>query len=121
MQISDREASIVLGATLMHWGVPFRVASKRELSDHEQDLVDQALEKIVAVRDAQPELLLHEIHLSHSEIALLADVVHNCLEECGNDPVELRLELKTGERQEVEAVVAHLQSCLPSADAASRQ
>jgi hypothetical protein len=32
IQFSDKEASILLGATLMHWRVPFPFASKHELN-----------------------------------------------------------------------------------------
>ena len=121
MQISDREASILLGATLMHWGVPFHSAIKRELSDHQRALVDQASDKLMAAR-ALPQPSQHcVVDLSESETALLVEVVQNCLDECGNDPVELRLELKTGERQEVKALIARLQSFLPSAESASRR
>jgi hypothetical protein len=114
MQISDRETSILLGATLMHWGVPFRFVAKRELSEHQQDLVDQASEKIRAARGLQPRSQFHEVPLVDPEIDLLVEIVHNCLDECGNDPVELRLELQTSERQEVETLIARLRYSLRS-------
>ena len=115
MQISDREASILLGATLMHWGVPFHCTAKRELSEHHQDILDQASEKLRAARGLHQLSQLDEVHLSAAEIDLLAKVLQNCLDECGNDPVELRLELQTSERQEVETLIAHLRSSLRSA------
>ena len=111
IQLSDREASILLGATLMHWGVPFRSVSKRQMTDHQQAIVDQASDKLIALREAhqrsEPREGL-EVHLSDQEIALLVGVVDDCLGECGNDPTELSLELKTRDRQEVETLLGRL-------------
>ena len=121
MQISDRETSILLGATLMHWGVPFHSAAKRELSDHQKELADQASDKLIAARAVQTPSPFRVVDLSDSEIALLVEIVHNCVEECGNNSIDLRLHLQAGDRREVEALIAHLQSCLPSAESASRQ
>lgn len=112
MQFFDREASILLGATLMHWGVPFRAASKREFTGHQQAIIDQASDKLIAVRDAHLQARPEEIGLSDSEIALLAEVLDDCVKECGNDPVELRLQLHTGERREAEMLMERLRSLL---------
>jgi hypothetical protein len=108
LRLSDHEASILLGATLMHWGVPFRFADKRALTEQQQVIVDQAAEKLIAVRGTPQTPPLEEIDLSETEIALLAEVVDNCLEECGSDAVELRLQLNAGERREVEALLERL-------------
>jgi hypothetical protein len=105
LQLSDRDASILLGAALMHWGVPFRFTTKRALTDHQQSIVDAACDKL-RESPRQP--------LSDAEAALLADVVENCLEECGNDPVELRLQLKTGERREADSLLQRLRASLQS-------
>ena len=94
MQLSDREASILLGATLMHWGVPFRCACRRQLTDHQQAIVDEASEKLMALREAQRRSPLQgaqAVHLSDEELALLVGVVDDCLAECGDDPTELSL------------------------------
>jgi hypothetical protein len=111
LQLSDREASILLGATLMHWGVPFRSAAKRELAIQQQAIVDEASEKLIALRESYLRLQLQEVQgvpLSAHEIALLIDVVEDCLAECGNDATELSLQLKTSQRQEVEALVRRM-------------
>ena len=111
LQLSDREASILLGATLMHWGVPFRRAAKRELTDRQQAIVDEASEKLIALRESYLRLQLQEVHgvpLSAHEIGLLIEVIEDCLAECGNDATELSLQLKTSERQEVEALVRRM-------------
>ncbi len=113
LQLSDQEASILLGASLMHWGVPFRFASKHGLTDQQQAVVDQAAEKLIAFRAAPQTPPLGEIDLSETQMALLADLVDNCLEECGSDAVELRLQLKTGERREIEALLERLRSRQP--------
>jgi hypothetical protein len=111
LPLSDREASILLGATLMHWGVPFRSAAKRELTDQQQAIVDAASEKLIALREAHQRPRLQEVQgvpLSDQEIALLVRVVDDCLGECGNDPTELRLQLKTSERTEIEALLGRM-------------
>ena len=110
MQFSDREASILLGATLMHWGVPFRFASKRKFSDDQQFAVDQASDKLIALRQAHVDSQSLEIDLSATEIALLVDVVENCVKECGNDAVELRLQLHADEPREVEMLIERMRS-----------
>jgi hypothetical protein len=110
MQFSDREASILLGATLMHWGVPFRFAAKRNLTDDQQLAIDQASDKLIALRQAQLHSQSLEIDLSAMEIALLVDVVEDCIKECGNDAVELRLQLHADGPAEVEALLERMRS-----------
>src|SRR5438445_4470174 len=112
LQLSDREASILLGATLMHWGVPFRHAAKRELTEPQQAIVDAASENLITLREAGLRPLpqvVQEVPLSDQELALLIEVVEDCLAECGSDSIELNLQLKTSERREVEALVKRLQ------------
>lgn len=110
LQLSDHDASILLGAALMHWGVPFRFVSKRELTDHQQVIVDAASDKLRSSRGSHQSAPA----LTDSEIALLIDVVENCLEECGNDAVELRVQMKAGDRREVEELLNRMRSSLPS-------
>lgn len=115
IRLSNREASILLGATLMHWGVPFRVAARRELTELQQALVDEASDKLVGLRETYqrpqpPES--QEVHLSDQEAALLIAVVEDCLNECGGDRTELSLQLKTNERQEVETLLERMRTPL---------
>jgi hypothetical protein len=105
----------------MHWGVPFRGTTKRELTDSQQAIVDAASAKIIALRETylRPQLQeVQDVSLTGHEIALLIDIVEDRLAECGNDATELRLQLNTGERQEVEALVRRLrhsiQTCVKS-------
>ena len=83
----------------MHWGVPFRLTRKRELTEDQQMLIDQASEKLVSLREAKTHP--GDVELSESERTLLAAVAEDCLKECTNDPTELRLELKTDQPPEV--------------------
>jgi hypothetical protein len=108
IRLSDKEASILLGATLMHWGVPFRKATKHELTGDKQALVDEASDRLIGLRDAWQ--LSHvqegqEVYFSDQEAALLIAVVEDCLKECGNDPIELNLQLKTRERNDIETLL----------------
>ena len=109
IHFSDREASILLGATLMHWGVPFRAVARQELSEQQQALVDEASDKLIGAAGDLSTLPSPGMPKKkfNSRIArpLLITVVEDCLNECGNDPTELRLQLRTGERQEVESLL----------------
>ena len=49
--LSDKEADILLGATLVHWGVPFHTAVKREFTEDQQATVDAASTKLIAWRE----------------------------------------------------------------------
>jgi hypothetical protein len=117
LRFSDSDASIVLGATLMHWGVPFRRAARHELTEHQQGVVDQASEKFISLKDS---FLTYagqndqEVLLSDEEAALLIEVVQDCLNECGSDESELRLQLKTSERHRVEILLERLRVALVS-------
>jgi hypothetical protein len=111
IRLSDREASILLGATLMHWGVPFHTAAKRELTEDQQAIVDEASDKLIGLRETYQRSQVQtsqEVHLSDEETAFLIAVVEDCLNECGNDPTELRLQLKTSEGKEVETLLERL-------------
>lgn len=114
--LSDKDAAILLGATLMHWGVPFHNAVKRELTEDQQATVDAASTKLIAWREEQqrdPVRPGQGIPLSESEITLLIEVVEDCLAECANDATELSLHLKTSAREEVETLASRLRHYLP--------
>lgn len=111
LELCDREASILTGATLMHWRVPFHSAPKRELTVQEQEIVEAASEKLRSLHQAYLRPQLQEVlsvPLSDQELALLIEVVEDCLAECGSDSTELRLQLNTSEPKEVEALVKRL-------------
>src|SRR5262245_30034804 len=107
IRFSDQEAAILLGATLMHWGVPFRHAPRRPLTQEEQTLVDQASDKLIHLREQYQKSIqdVQEIQLTDQEGALLVHVVEDCLNECGNDSTELSLQMKTNAPREVEALL----------------
>jgi hypothetical protein len=117
IQFSDKEASILLGATLMHWGVPFHSAAKRDLTEHQQGIVDEASEKLITLRETcqrTPVREGQELLLSGEESTLLIAVVEDCLNECGSDATELSLQLKTSERSEVETLLERMRASLGS-------
>jgi hypothetical protein len=114
--LSDSEAAILLGATLMHWGIPFRTAAKRDMTDDQQATVDAASMKLIALRKEYQGPRFQTVlgaTLSDHEVALLIEVVEDCLAECGNDATELSLQLKTNSRQEVESLVGRLRRSIP--------
>ncbi|MBY0524579.1 MAG: hypothetical protein K2R98_14340 [Gemmataceae bacterium] len=116
IQLSDKEVAILLGATLMHWGVPFHSITKRELTDDQQVIVDAASDRLIAWREAhQGHGVLNgqEIPLSDYETVLLIEVVEDCLAECGNDATDLSLHLKASARHEVETLASRLRHSLP--------
>jgi len=99
----------------MHWGVPFRTTPRRELTEQQQAIVDETSDRLIGLREAYqrcPAEDLLELVLSHQEAALLIAVVEDCLRECGRDPTELRLQLKTSDRQAVEDLLERLRQCL---------
>jgi hypothetical protein len=115
MRFSDKEASILLGATLMHWGVPFRSAAKRDLTEHQQAIVDVASEKLISLRETCQRTQVQkgqEVVLSGEEAALLIALVEDCLNECGSDATELSLQLKTSDRSDVETLLERMRAYL---------
>ena len=115
MTLTDKEASILLGATLMHWGVPFHAVPRRKLTDHQQTIVDEASEMLIGIRESSRQSQGQEaleVGLSDEAIGLLIAVVEDCLNECGMDVTELRLQLKTSESQEVEALLERMRRSL---------
>jgi hypothetical protein len=117
IRLSDKEASILLGATLMHWGVPFRNTAKHELTEPQQAMVDEASDRLIGLREGyqrRPDQETQEVVLSEQEVALLIAVVEDCIDECGSDPTELSLQLKTSERNEVETLLERIRASLGS-------
>jgi hypothetical protein len=111
IKIKNKEADILLGATLMHWGVPFRFTTKLELTENQQNIIEAASDKLISLRELYHETKNFEgceADLSAQEIALLAEVGRACLAECGNDLVELELQLKTRSKSEVESLLSRL-------------
>jgi hypothetical protein len=115
IRLSDLETSVLLGATLMHWGVPFRKTTRRELSEHQQAIIDAASDKLIGLREAQQRNRSQEpaeVNLSEEEAGLLIAVVEDCLNECGSDRTELRLQLKTSDHNDVERLLARIRASL---------
>jgi hypothetical protein len=97
----------------MHWGIPFRRAAKRELSNEQQATMDAASERLMAIQQSRSNVAI-SIALSDVEVALLVEVVDDCLAECGDNTTELDLQLKTPARGEVESLVDRLRRAVPS-------
>lgn len=115
IRLSDKEMAILLGATLMHWGVPFRRAARRELTERQQAIVDEASDKLIGLRETYQRTQVPEVQevlLSDQEAALLIAVVEDCLQECDRDSTELHLQLKTSARTEVEALLERFRAAL---------
>lgn len=113
VELSDREVAILLGATLMHWGVPFRFSAKRPFTENQQATVDGASEKLIALnQELRSQASPAGADLEPQEISLLTTVVEDCLTECGVDAIELDLQLKTRDRQEVEYLLRRLRGLL---------
>jgi hypothetical protein len=106
---------MVLGATLMHWGVPFRRTTRRGLTEQQQATVDETSEKLINLRERYQRSQAQgaqEVSLSDEEVTLLITIIEDCLQECGSDLIELNLQLKTRERNEIEAVLERLRVSL---------
>jgi non-homologous end joining protein Ku len=115
VRFSDKEAAVLLGATLMHWGVPFRRSPRRALTEEQQSIVDEASEKLISLRETCRRTQgqeTQEVALSDQEAALLIAVAEDCLNECGDDPTELNLQLKMAKREEVVELLDRLRSSL---------
>ena len=115
IRLSDMEMSILLGATLMHWGVPFRRTARQDMTEYQQAMLDAASDKLIALRESSQRSLVQEnqgVPLSDEEAALLITVVEDCLSECGNDPTEMRLQLKTSDCSEVKALLERVRASL---------
>jgi hypothetical protein len=115
IRLSDQEVSVLLGATLMHWGVPFRRATRCQLTEHQQASIDAASDKLIALREMHQRNRSQEaseLFLSEEEAALLIAVIEDCLNQCGSDPTELRLQLKTSDPKDVESLLARIRTSL---------
>jgi len=115
IRLSDKEAASLLGATLMHWGVPFRRTARRPLTEHQQSIVDEASDRLIDLREAYQRTDMREaqeVLLSDQEAALLIAVVEDCLKECGNDATELHLHLQATQPSEVETLLERIRASL---------
>lgn len=111
ISLTRQETAILLGATLMHSGVPFHFTRKRELSESEFERVEQVDDQLLALRNRPPaagagEFLVAD--LDKVELILLVGIIQDCLAECRDNAVELRLHLRVNERGEVEALLERL-------------
>lgn len=101
----------------MHWGVPFRSAAKRDLTEHQQAILDEASDKLIVLRETYQRSQSQdnqEVILSEQEAGLLIAVVEDCLNECGSDATELSLQLKTSDRNQVETLLNRIRTSLGS-------
>jgi hypothetical protein len=86
LTLSRKEVSIILGATLMHWGVPFHFKEKQALTETEQSLLDDLSERIICIRDAAGQERHGEvlsIPVSDEERKLLIEVLSETLSHKG--------------------------------------
>jgi hypothetical protein len=114
---SEPEIAILLGATLMHWGVPFHQARKQDITGEQQDHLDAISDKLIAVRDtaaAKSKKSSLSIDLTEQESMLLTQVLDDCLRECGDNPTDLRIHLKANDRKEVDSLLAKMRSQMAS-------
>jgi hypothetical protein len=111
LTLSDKEASVILGATLMHWGVPFHFTTKHVLTEPEQELLDELSERLISIRntaDQEEPIRPLFIAVSDEERRLLIEVLSACLAECGDNLMEISLHLKAGSKDEVVALIERL-------------
>jgi hypothetical protein len=117
IDMTVKEAQILLGVRLMYWGVPFQVAHRRRLGEADEEIGDNVWERLLALRDAarddphcrgqggQPSVSLP---LTRAEAGLWVEMTKACLGECGTDEVDLDVHLGTRARDEVERLLARL-------------
>src|SRR5262249_46532909 len=121
LPLTKEEAGIVLGVRLMYWGVPFHRTSKRELSRHKETAGDAVWERLLALRDAARARVSSEgreemtdapfvfLPLTQEERCLYVEMTQACLDECGDDEVDLRIHLSTSDMAAVQRVVEKLE------------
>ena len=112
IDLSDREKEMLLGATLMHWGVPFQSVTKRVLKQEEQLILDTMSDRLTASRRgagaSSPLEAESPVNFSRNEQLLLSEVLKSCLEECGTNMVEIHLHLKANTKSEVELLISRI-------------
>jgi hypothetical protein len=114
--LTKEEVGIVLGVRLMYWGVPFHRITKRALSHEEDAAGDAVWERLLALRDAartsessgghendDPPFVF--LPLTEEERRLYVEMTQACLAECGDDEIELRIQLGTSNREALEQVL----------------
>lgn len=106
---SDKEAAILLGAMLMHWGLPFRKATRRPLNDNQQAVLDRMSDRLVEMSERKGSSI--EFEISPEEAGLCVMVLEDCVHECTDDATEMRLQLKTDRPSEIDAVLVRLSTC----------
>jgi hypothetical protein len=113
MNLTDKEIAVLLGATLMHWGVPFHFTRKRVLNETEQAVLDTVSDRLIRVQSIagshQPPTSL-TVDFSADERRLLVEVLAACLAECGDNLTDMRLHLKADSRDEVNDLLQRLRS-----------
>lgn len=111
LTLSDKDASIILGATLMHWGVPFHFTTKPVLTTAEQALIDALSERLISLRnaiDTERPIPSLSFSVSDSERRLMIEVLSACLDECGDDSWEMSLHLKAESKDQVAVLIERL-------------
>ncbi|VTS00350.1 hypothetical protein [Tuwongella immobilis] len=116
LSLSQRDVRILLGAQLMSFGVPFYRTTKPDLAPYEvimEELRSRLIKERNAILDARTGGASDERESSFLELSLSPDeirggriVLEACLAECGDDPTDLELHLRTRERQDVERLLA---------------
>lgn len=108
MQLSKQNASVLLGALLMHWGVPFSRLNKRPLSIEEQRLLDALSDRLVVFLEnfnSSEMAVLGCFQFTVFETVLTRAVLYDCLFECDGDATELRIHLRSESREDVQTLL----------------
>ncbi len=85
-------------------------------------MVDAASSKLIAWREEYRKHPLKNpqaVDFTDNEIALLLEVVEDCLAECGKNATEIRLQLQASSRQEVEILASRLRQFVALSSPAS--
>lgn len=120
LPLTKEEVGIVLGVRLMYWGVPFHQTSKRALSRQKDAAGEVVWERLLALREAararetsdgREEMIEAPfvfLPLTEEERRLYVGMTQACLDECGDDEIDLRIHLGTSESDSVWRVLAKL-------------
>ncbi len=111
INLADIEASIILGAALMYWGLPFHFAQKRNLTERETRTLDDISERLVAYREnlrLGANDTIPGVAFSRVELDLILEVLGACLKECDENPVDLSFHLGTRNKNDVQSLLERL-------------
>lgn len=111
ISLTKQELAIVLGALLMHWGVPFRSTHKKALTDREQQLVDDVKRQGHAYLDADaahPSRSPFVLKSTTEHITVLVQVIDRCVDECSSNEIDTRIHLQAESVDDVRRLVARL-------------